>query len=284
MACDPCPHLERQGDRPAPQRPHPAPTSRKGARGGRHPPGKGRRACGVSRAPWDCARCEGAFAAPHLPGIREASLPHGDRVYTALDTGLYEAPAFGVCVVGEESSGETRAAERWVPGSETDPATGRQLSAEHTVGAPCRSSSRKRGIGSYLRGPGARPASGPGGGQALGPLGSHPRGQRHSGTSLMRRARTAPTPAAGRASVSTEGQEVTFALSTLTLLMVCSVSKDKTCKEKTGKKIDPLSSLSRQDRRGPSRHPAGGPTRNGPVRMETGVTRHTELRQSRGGP
>lgn len=54
----------------------------------------------------------------------------------------------------------------------------------------------------------------------------------------MRRAQTAPTPAVGRASVSTEGQEVTFALSTLTLLMVCSVSKDKTCKEKTGKKIE----------------------------------------------
>lgn len=50
------------------------------------------------------------------------------------------------------------------------------------------------------------------------------------------------------------------------------------------RKIDPLSSLSRQERCGPSRHPAKDRPGNGPVRMETGVTRHTEVTQSWGAP
>lgn len=81
--------------------------------------------------------------------------------------------------------------------------------------------------GGTSEGRGHNQRAGPGGGQALGPSRSRPRGQRHRGTSFACRAQMAPITVAGQASISTEGQEVTLSLSTLTLLTVCRVSKDK---------------------------------------------------------
>lgn len=171
----------------------------------------------------------------------------------------------------DESSGETDT-ERWatpraprgIRGA-ARPRHGRKLSAEDTVAAPGQVGARHANeeSGGTSEGRGHNQRAGPGGGQALGPSRSRPRGETPRNQLYVQ---SADGTHHGRGPGEhfhrgTGGHIVTLNPHSAQGLQSF---KGQEMKGKTGKKIDPLSSLSRQERCGPKSAPRKGPTRKRP--------------------